>query len=180
MQDDDKTKEQLIDELDEMRRKTSDLESALSDLKGRQERFGELDDRYRSLSEFKDRILSASPVGILTYRSDGQCVSANEAAALAGGATTGQLMAQNFRLLESWKKSGLLDAAEKTLASGTRKVYKCRSGYRAVLVYRGQAPDKRSRWMMKKKSGCCWSRTIRETPTTSKTFFHVNRPNFCQ
>jgi PAS domain S-box-containing protein len=241
MQDHEKTKEQLIDELDEMRRKISDLESALSDLKARQERPGELEDRYRSLveylpaityvasldkdstslyispqietilgissseyetdpdiwkkrlhpddfqrvldevarshdsgepfsceyrmvaadgrvvwlrdeaivakdvqgrpihlqgfmtditeqklaesklreaSEFTDRILSAAPVGIFSYRSDGQCVSANEAAAQATGATREVLVAQNFRVLESWKKSGLLDAAEKTLALG--------------------------------------------------------------
>ena len=118
MQDQDKTKEQLIGELDEMRRKVSDLDSALSDLKMSHERLGELEASYRSLSEFTDKIISTAPVGIFVYKSDGQCISTNESGAQLTGATREALLDQNFMALESWKKSGMLDAAEKALAFG--------------------------------------------------------------
>ena len=67
---------------------------------------------------FARRIIEAAPVGLVAYDSTGQCVSANEAAAAAIGATVEQLLAQNFRRIESWKRSGLVAAAEETLATG--------------------------------------------------------------
>jgi PAS domain S-box-containing protein len=57
-------------------------------------------------------------VGILVYKASGQCVLANEAAARTVNATVSQLLNQNFRQLESWRNSGLLKLAEKTLATG--------------------------------------------------------------
>jgi PAS domain S-box-containing protein len=67
---------------------------------------------------FAREVFEAVPIGLVAYDHTGQCVAANEAAAAAGGATVEQLLAQNFRQLESWKRTGLLAAAEKTLATG--------------------------------------------------------------
>ncbi|TAN40552.1 MAG: PAS domain S-box protein [Nitrospirae bacterium] len=69
-------------------------------------------------SQFNEQILSASPVGIVTYDVRGQCISANDQAARLIGATREQVLRQNFRGLESWSRSGLLEHAEKTLATG--------------------------------------------------------------
>ena len=72
----------------------------------------------REALEFNDLILGASPVGVVTYKASGQCVSANEASARIIGATREQVLGQNFRQIASWKASGLSEAAEKTLTSG--------------------------------------------------------------
>jgi two-component system cell cycle sensor histidine kinase/response regulator CckA len=61
-------------------------------------------------------ILQSSPVGVISYRTDGQTVSANEAAARIVGATVPALLAQNFRQIASWREYGLLAAAERALA----------------------------------------------------------------
>lgn len=67
---------------------------------------------------FNEQILSASPVGIATFDSGGQCISINDRGVQLIGATKEQVLSQNFRRLESWKKSGLLEHAEKALATG--------------------------------------------------------------
>ncbi|MDQ2691723.1 MAG: PAS domain S-box protein, partial [Chloroflexota bacterium] len=67
--------------------------------------------------EFNEHMLRSSPVGILTYRLTGECLSANEYAARIVGATVDQLKAQNFREIASWRSSGLLEMAEKTIAT---------------------------------------------------------------
>ena len=63
-------------------------------------------------------LLETSPVGIATYRATGEAVSVNGALARIAGATREQLLAQNFRQLESWQQSGLCAAAEAALATG--------------------------------------------------------------
>ncbi|MBM4329149.1 MAG: PAS domain S-box protein [Deltaproteobacteria bacterium] len=77
--------------------------------------------RLAEAHEFNRSILVASPLGIATYRSDGQCVSANEAIASIAGATAEQLVAQNFREIGSWQRSGLLTAAEEVLETGVSR-----------------------------------------------------------
>ncbi|MBL9215305.1 MAG: PAS domain S-box protein [Opitutaceae bacterium] len=67
---------------------------------------------------FVQAILDASPIGILTYRHDGVCLTANATAARMVGASVQELTEQNFRELPSWRDSGLLAAAERALASG--------------------------------------------------------------
>src|SRR4051812_14561361 len=69
--------------------------------------------------EFNKTLFAALPIGVLTYTASGQCVSANEAAERILGGDSRQLRAQNFRELESWKRSGLLHAAESALATGS-------------------------------------------------------------
>jgi PAS domain S-box-containing protein len=82
----------------------------------------ELDERKKAQAaiiealEFNRAIVDNSPVGILIYASSGQCLSANPAAAAIIGTTPEVLKNQNFYSLESWKKSGLIETATRTLA----------------------------------------------------------------
>lgn len=69
--------------------------------------------------EFTECIVNSSPVGIFTYKLTGECLSVNAAAAQMVGTTIEQLERQNFRTLESWKRSGLFDLAERAIASKT-------------------------------------------------------------
>jgi nitrogen fixation negative regulator NifL len=73
--------------------------------------------------DFNQKIISNAPAGILVFKASGQCVLANEAAARTLNATVPQLVNQNFRQLESWHNSGMLQLAEKTLASGSPQQY---------------------------------------------------------
>ena len=108
-----KDNEEIFMEPDEMRHRIVELEAELSNIMNTPQ-VGLLKDER----DFLQKIMSAVPVGIFTYSSDGQCISANEAAVLATGATKEELLAQNFRKLDSWKKSGLFEDAEKTLSLG--------------------------------------------------------------
>src|SRR6185436_10343709 len=58
---------------------------------------------------FTEQILTSSPIGILTYKVTGECLSANAKAAEMIGGTIAELRKLNFRELESWKQSGLYD-----------------------------------------------------------------------
>ena len=84
--------------------------------------FKELQIQTDTLSELLDinqEIISESPAAILAYRIDtGGCVLANESAAQSTGATTTELLLQNFRNIPSWQQSGLLDAVNAVIASG--------------------------------------------------------------
>jgi two-component system, sensor histidine kinase and response regulator len=69
--------------------------------------------------EINQKIFSATNHGIIAYLGKtGQCVITNKAAENIVGANREQLLQQNFREIQSWKDSGILDAAEKTLATG--------------------------------------------------------------
>ena len=70
------------------------------------------------LLEFNSKIISESTLGIVVYRADGECVLGNEAAAKIIGATMEQMLAQNFRRIASWEKSGLKAAALRCLETG--------------------------------------------------------------
>ena len=67
---------------------------------------------------FNEQIFLASPIGIMTYDANGQCLTANRNAVGQIGGTHEQLLAQNFRKIETWKTSGLLACAESALATG--------------------------------------------------------------
>ncbi|MDP2142635.1 MAG: PAS domain S-box protein [Gallionella sp.] len=70
------------------------------------------------LLEFNSKIISESTLGIVVYHSDGECVLGNEAAAKIIGAKLEQMLAQNFRRIASWEKSGLKAAALHCLETG--------------------------------------------------------------
>ncbi|HKG53978.1 MAG TPA: PAS domain S-box protein [Anaerolineales bacterium] len=77
----------------------------------------EAEARMNDLLAFNEKILNHSPLGILTYTLTGECVFANENAALIVGSNVEILMTQNFRTIESWKKSGLYDLFEKAITT---------------------------------------------------------------
>ncbi|SDH73956.1 diguanylate cyclase domain-containing protein [Propionivibrio dicarboxylicus] len=66
--------------------------------------------------EFNEKILLSSPVAMGVYRSDGQCVMANQAYAELVGGTLDALLAHNFNDHLAWKDSGLFDACREALA----------------------------------------------------------------
>ena len=61
----------------------------------------------RNALEINTNIVSSLVSGISIYNSTGQCILANDAMADTTGATTEQLLSQNYNTIESWKKSGL-------------------------------------------------------------------------
>jgi PAS domain S-box-containing protein len=69
--------------------------------------------------QFNKTILTVAPIA--SYRSDGQCVSANETIGTMIGTTSKQMLSQNFRQIEFFKNSGLLADAEETLSTGVKK-----------------------------------------------------------
>lgn len=71
-----------------------------------------------SLLAFNRTILEKSPSGIAVYRSDGPCVMANEAYAKTLGTTAENILKQDFRHNESWRRNGLLGYAEQAFATG--------------------------------------------------------------
>lgn len=77
------------------------------------------DQRVVDALNYNRLLTEVSPVGVIAYRATGAAVSANEAAAKLVGATVEQLRTQNFRDIESWKKSGLLNMAEQALATNS-------------------------------------------------------------
>jgi len=72
-------------------------------------------------ANFNSTMLEASPVGIIAYKSTGEVISMNQAAATIVGGTREQLSAQNWRKIDSWKKYGLFDAARSALEENHEK-----------------------------------------------------------
>jgi PAS domain S-box-containing protein len=71
--------------------------------------------------EFNKTFLNTSAIGILTYKESGQCTYANEAAAGTGGTNVAGLLEQNFHQIQSWRKSGMYEAALKALSTGAEQ-----------------------------------------------------------
>jgi PAS domain S-box-containing protein len=69
--------------------------------------------------EFYQKIFQDSPIGMTIYNSSGQCIKANKSIGEIIGATREQILLQNYFYIESWKRSGLLEAAIK--ATKTQK-----------------------------------------------------------
>lgn len=90
-------------------------EGFMQDVNGRTKAQRQIND----LLSFNEKILSHSPLGILTYKLTGECVFANERAAAIVGTSVENLRCQNFHNLESWKNSGLYSLAEKAIATKT-------------------------------------------------------------
>lgn len=73
-----------------------------------------------SLKESEERfrvIIESSTSGNIIYHHEGQCIYANKAASILIGGTTEELLSQNFRQIDNWAQSGLLEAADKCLAT---------------------------------------------------------------
>lgn len=81
----------------------------------------DISDRKQTEARIKDAlmfnwaILDAAPVGIMSFRADGEVVSVNEAAARFFGRPAEDLSRLNFRACEIWQKFGLVEAADRAL-----------------------------------------------------------------
>lgn len=76
----------------------------ISDMKALETRLGQQ-------QAINQAIVRNSPNGLLLYTADGQCVLANESVAEMVGADVESLLKQNFMHIDSWRLSGLRDAA---------------------------------------------------------------------
>ncbi|MGC8658645.1 MAG: response regulator [Desulfomonilaceae bacterium] len=85
-------------------------------------RLKETEKRLAEALEFNKKILATSSVGIATYASDGHTTFANEALASIFGGSVSEVTKENFRELESWRISGLLEDAQETLSSAAEKI----------------------------------------------------------
>jgi PAS domain S-box-containing protein len=66
-----------------------------------------------------DALISIAPCGVAVYRADdGQCIFANEQIARIAGTTREVALGQRFREIDSWRASGMTEAAERALGSG--------------------------------------------------------------
>jgi two-component system, cell cycle sensor histidine kinase and response regulator CckA len=74
--------------------------------------------RIAESHEFNEKILDSSPVGIGTYRVDGQMVSTNDALCSIIGASREAMLKQNFREIAAWTGTGMVDDADEVLSSG--------------------------------------------------------------
>ncbi len=72
----------------------------------------------RGAETLLDAVLGASPYGFAVYRPEGPCVWANSACGRLIGATREQVCRQDFRHIDSWRRSGLLEAAIHALEHG--------------------------------------------------------------
>jgi len=79
------------------------------------------EEALRTASEISEGILASSPIAIVIYDSEGDCVMANQAAADIVGATVDKLLQQNMHRIESWKKTGLYDVVLSAVEDGERK-----------------------------------------------------------
>lgn len=61
------------------------------------------------------RIVDESPLGIVVYKLTGECIMANEAAAKITGGPLEKILKTNFKNLGTWRKSGMLDAADEAI-----------------------------------------------------------------
>jgi PAS domain S-box-containing protein len=65
--------------------------------------------------DLNQKMLAASPMGIVAYKASGECVFCNDALARIIGGNVPAVLTGNFRRLEAWQSSGLLKLAENAL-----------------------------------------------------------------
>ncbi len=88
-------------------------------LQGLEQRVSERTQQLQETLSFQKQIVTASSTGIAAYDSTGQCVLANEAAAKMINASLEQVLSQNYHHINSWKDSGLYEAALEVVRSGS-------------------------------------------------------------
>jgi len=105
------------------------------------------EEQLREALALNENILATSPVGVLAYRQDGQCVLANPVAAQLVGGTLEQLLGQNFHRIDSWRRGGFYDLAVQTLAEDRRMEMEARftSSFGKELWVRAQCSPFASR-----------------------------------
>jgi two-component system cell cycle sensor histidine kinase/response regulator CckA len=84
----------------------------------------DLSDRKRAEAAAMDAlalnraIVNNAPIGVVTFKAQGQCVAANQAAAEIFGVGLEQIKGLNFHTLPGWKTYGMDEVAMEVLASG--------------------------------------------------------------
>jgi diguanylate cyclase (GGDEF)-like protein/PAS domain S-box-containing protein len=77
-----------------------------------------LNRQLADVTELNDVVIAESWIGIGAYRQDGPCILANDALADIIGTTHAEAVKQNFRIIPSWERSGMRDAAIAALTTG--------------------------------------------------------------
>lgn len=98
--------------------RTKALQYALDKLQKRDRQRKIAEDHLREAYIFNRKVIECSPIGIMTYNSEGQCVSVNDEVVRISGGTREELLKQNFKYNETWKEYNLYDAAMKALSTG--------------------------------------------------------------
>ncbi len=70
-------------------------------------------------SNFNNKIIKTSGIGVLMFKQNGECISANENAAIIAGTTKFVLLTQNFKDNPLCLETGLIEDAQKCLATKT-------------------------------------------------------------
>ncbi len=98
----------------------------------------EAERRLMNTLDFTRRILENSPIGIIIYNKEGECITANQSAVdIIGAPGLLDILNQNFHRLPSWRESGLY---EKALESQ-------RTGFMTMLTTRMRTTFGRSIWI---------------------------------
>ncbi len=111
--------------------RTSELNHANKQLKVELKERKQAEEQTNDAMRYIQTILQTSPLGIETFKATGETISANDAIARIVGASIEQLKQQNIRDIQSWKRFGLLEVAERALATGEVQ----RHEYRMVTTF---------------------------------------------
>lgn len=79
--------------------------------------------RVAELSSLNESIINHTDSGITVYSQDGQCLTMNEAAAHILNTPVNQMEKHSFRTNSSWQEYGLVEVADKVLATGIPQVF---------------------------------------------------------
>ncbi|MBV7271454.1 diguanylate cyclase [Clostridium sp. PL3] len=83
-----------------------------------------LQEELKDLNNFNNLIINNSPFGIIVYEENGKAVMANQSSvSIIGAPNIENVLNQNFKLIPSWHRSGLVDSAEAALKNWTT-IYK--------------------------------------------------------
>ncbi|MFM9913734.1 MAG: ATP-binding protein [Methylophilaceae bacterium] len=79
--------------------------------------------RVAELSGLNESIINHTDSGITVYSQDGQCLTMNEAAGHILNTPVSQMGKHSFRTNASWQEYGLVEVADKVLATGVPQVF---------------------------------------------------------
>ena len=94
------------------------MRNALSTIKRKDHERSTLNAQLEESYALNQAAIAHSAVGIGVYTASGPCVLVNDAYAAIAGGSVEQLLAQDFRSLHSWQKSGMAEAALAALDTG--------------------------------------------------------------
>ena len=98
-----------------------ELEQRIADLEKESSKRKRMEDVLGEFLEFKEKVISESPIGMSIYDASGQCVAANDSIGRIIGATKEQVLEQNYNHIESWKKTDMLYKAKSAIRENSKK-----------------------------------------------------------